>query len=535
MIKKITLIALAILCQCIFVVAQTSYDARIGNKEILTPKPDLSPQINGPQIYGVRPGRKFVFRIPCQGERPIEFKVKNLPKGLILDKENGVISGISPKKKGDYKMTFKAENKHGKKSRDYKLVVGEKIALTPPTGWNTWGGHMLFVTDSLMRHVADVFVEDGFADVGYQYIGIDDCWMRISKEKYKSQSENRRQNHAGFDYNETVVGGERDKDGNIVPIDAFPDMKAMTDYIHAYGLKAGLYSTPGLYTCQDFAGSFEHQKQDADQYAKWGFDLLKYDMCSGHKDLKKIRETNPGYTQAEFWKPMVDYLYDQDLDIFLNLCQYGFEDVWEWAPGLGIPSWRSGGDLNHHIDDYFKQALRLATELREYSKPGQWNDPDFMYIHKIRDYKAKGDPSFEIHLSTNQRYQYVTLWSIINCPFFFSCDMWEIDEFTTKILTNADVVNINQDELAHVAEVLRNENNEVIMVKNLADGTKALGIFNTNEKEAAVINVTWDEFGKCCEQTVYDVWRQKDLGVQKDGMSVTLSPNGVAYFIIGQD
>ncbi len=530
--KHLMLILLVLMSQFATVLGQNPYDARIAEREILTPEPAEAPSINGPKIYGVRPGMKFIYRIPCQGERPIRFKVKRLPSGLKLDAEKGIITGRAPEKKGNYLMTLKAKNTHGKDSRPYKLVVGDKIALTPPVGWNTWGGHMLFVSDELMRKAADIFVERGLADVGFQYVSIDDCWMRISREKYESQSENRRKNHAGFTYDEGVIGGERDANGNIVPNDAFPDMKAMTDYIHAYGLKAGLYSTPGLTTCQDFAGSIDHEKQDAEQYAKWGFDLLKYDLCSGGRTLKALREKDPGYKQAEYWKPMADYLQMQDRDILYNLCQYGREEPWEWAAGLGIQTWRTGGDLNHHVENYFQQALRLATELREYSKPGQWNDPDFLYIHKIRDFNNKGGPSVEVPLNTNQRYQYVTLWSIISAPFFFSCDMHEIDDFTIGLLSNADIININQDELGHVAEVIRNEDMAVVMVKKLADGSSVLAVFNNDDQNEAIIQVDWSEFGKCCEQMVYDVWRQKDLGMMKDGLPVRVSPNGVGLFKI---
>lgn len=160
------------------------YDARTDNMEILTPLPGKAPRINGPRFYGVRPGKKFIYRIPCQGERPIKFKIDNLPNGLSLDKDNGIISGIVPENKGEYQMNFIAENKHGKVSRQFRLVVGDKIALTPPTGWNTWGGHMLIVSDETIRKAADVFVKDGLADVGFQYISIDDCWMKISESNY---------------------------------------------------------------------------------------------------------------------------------------------------------------------------------------------------------------------------------------------------------------------------------------------------------------------------------------------------------------
>ena len=198
-----------------------TYDARIGNKEILTPAPCPGPRINGPKVCGVRPGRKFVYRIPCQGKRPVHFQVENLPAGLKLDAKKGIITGVTPSEKGDYPMDFTAQNKHGKESRSFKLIVGDKLGLTPPTGWNSWGGHMVDVSDTVMRKAADIFVEKGLADVGFQYVGIDDCWMRTSPEMHANRSKQTIKKHASFDY-KGVIGDVRDADGNIIPNAKFP-------------------------------------------------------------------------------------------------------------------------------------------------------------------------------------------------------------------------------------------------------------------------------------------------------------------------
>lgn len=513
--------------------AYTTYDSRIGQKQILTPAPAKSPRINGPKIYGVRPSRKFLYRIPCQGQRPIQFDAAGLPKGLKLDKQTGIITGTAPKDKGNYEMSFKAVNPFGAASQKFTLVVGEKIALTPPAGWNSWGGQMIAVSDKVIRKTADIFVDKGFADVGFQYIGIDDCWMRLTREMYDKRPEYVRKKHRTYDYNKyKTIGPIRDGSGNIIPNGKFPDMKAMCDYVHSKGLKTGIYSTPGPQTCQRWAGSYGHERADADQYAAWGFDLLKYDLCSGGTVKRNMMATIEGFTISDFWKPMSTYLRAQDRDILFNLCQYGVKQPWTWAPSIKIQSWRTGGDLNHHVENYFKNALRIATELRQYSKPGQWNDPDFMYIHRIKDVSDMGRPSKEIPLNTNQRYQYVTLWSIICAPFFFSCDIENIDDFTVSLLTNADVVNINQDKLGHVAQVIRDKDNETVMVKKLADKSVILAVFNRDPKTEKTIEVAWDELKQdlCCDQQLFDVWRQKEIGIYKNGISVKLSPDGVALF-----
>lgn len=516
---------------CAPLAAAETYDARIGEKEILTPAPPAAPRINGPMIYGARPNKEFLYRIPCQGERPIRFDVQGLPDGLRLDAAKGILSGTSPSEKGTYAMTVTAHNARGAVHRRFAIVVGDKLALTPPVGWNSWGGHMLTVSDRVMRKAADVLVEKGLADVGFQYVSIDDCWMRMSPGSYAARRPGKIQQHAGFDF-DGMIGEPRDAQGNILPNRNFPDMKAMTDFIHAYGLKVGLYSSPGPYTCQNFAGSFGHERQDAEQYARWGFDLLKYDQCSGGAVLNKLKQERPGFKTPDFWKPMVDAIRAQDRDILFNLCQYGRDEPWTWAPSLGIQTWRTGGDLNHHVENYFEQALRLATELREYSKPGQWNDPDYLYIHKIRDHKRMVAPTVEIPLNTNQRYQYVTLWAMISAPFFFSCDIDAIDEFTVRLLANADVVGVNQDRLGHVARVVRQSDGEVVMVKNMADGARAVAVFNPDPVKEARITLGPDLLGDSAARTVYDAWRQRAAGDLEGGGTVRLSPNGVALLIV---
>lgn len=519
---------------CSPVAIAETYDARTAEKQILTPVPPATPRINGPVVYGARPGNPFLYRIPTQGERPIRFEVQGLPQGLKLDAEKGIITGVTPAKRGDHSMTFTAKNTHGETSRPFKIVVGDKLALTPPTGWNSWGGQMINVSDSIMRKAADMMVDRGLADVGFQYVGIDDCWMRLNQEMFDKRKKWTVKKHSAYDHQATqTIGPIRDEMGNILPNGKFPDMKAMTSYIHSHGLKAGIYSSPGIQTCQEWAGSYGHESADADQYAKWGFDLLKYDQCSGGAFLKRLKSKVPGFKTKDFWSPMANYLRSQNRDILFNLCQYGQDAPWTWAPELGIETWRTGDDLNHNVSNYFRNALRIATELRSYNKPGQWNDPDFLYIHRIKDVAKMGEPSVEIKLDTNQRYQYATLWSIVCAPFFFSCDIEHIDDFTVRLLGNADVLNINQDELGHTAEVIRNDDKkETVMLKKLADGSKVLAVFNRDAQNEATIAVNWQEIGGVGEGKVFDVWRQKSIGEHKGGISVLISPNGVGLFLI---
>ncbi len=545
--KKIILITLLIIsCLQFPINASNIYDARIGEKEILTPPPAAAPQINGPELYGVRPGKKFIYRIPCQGNRPLKFQAIGLPESMTLDTDNGIITGTAPTQKGEYPVIFKAANNSGTTERNFRIVVGDKIALTPPTGYNSWGGHMLHVSDKIMRKVADTFINKGLADVGFQYICIDDGWTSMDPDvyltdlellakyatshfdsekalKYVKNSLKKLDDTYDFD---SHVGPTRDESGRIISNKAFPDMKALADYIHSYGLKAGLYSGPGQVTCQCREASFGHEELDAKTWAQWGYDMLKYDLC-GAKFL--LDEWLKEHTYQELWALMAKYLQEQDRDILYNLCQYGQENPWQWAPALDIQTWRISGDLNLRLREYFfSEGVRIATQLREYNQSGQWNDPDYMYIHKIRDGKHKMKPSHEIPLTTNQRYQYVTMWSIVCAPFFFSCDINEIDDFTLGLLCNAEIVNTNQDELVHVAEVVRDNDKEIIMVKKLADGSKVLALFNRQDDSENDINLTWQEANISGQTKVRDIWRQKEIGTYPEGITVKLSPGGCA-------
>jgi len=223
--------------QAAFVVAgQTpeALDASVikEKKVILTPRPGPEPRINGPKVYGCRPGRPFIYRIPCTGKRPISFSAENLPQTLKLDTATGIITGTAPEQRGEYLVTLKAINSRGSMQKPFKIVVGDTLALTPPMGWNSWYIHYSRVTDGHMRRAADAMIESGMADFGYQYVNIDDCWMVKPNDE------------------DPMRAGEiRDADGAINSNAYFPDMKGLANYIHAQGLKAGLYTSPGPQTC----------------------------------------------------------------------------------------------------------------------------------------------------------------------------------------------------------------------------------------------------------------------------------------------
>ena len=468
-----------------------------------TPKPGLQPRINGPLVYGCRPGHPFLYRIPCQGERPLSFSVKNLPDGLNLDTRFGIISGITPPK-GEYKLEIEASNLKGKNSRKFTISSGDKLALTPPMGYNHWYAHYDRITDKMMREAADVMISSGMADVGYQYVNINDCWMNAPKNNDPMR-----------------VGPLRDEKGNIIPNKHFPDMKGLTDYIHAKGLKAGIYTSPGTLTCGGFTGAWQHEAQDASQFADWGFDFLKYDWCSYGKIAGKDKSVE-AYQKP--YQQMGTILKSLDRDMVFNLCQYGIGDVWKWGGEVGGHCWRTSGDLGFELDRIFDVAIK-NSEHSPYSKPGEWNDPDYIQIGWIGNANGMGKPELT-KMPPAMQYAYMSLWSLMAAPLIYSGDMANLDELTLNVLCNPEVIDVNQDSLGECGRVISQDKNIFLMVKNLADGSKAVGIFNRS-KVAGEVTADWTALQISEKQAVRDLWHQKDLGVFDLKFSTKVPAQGV--------
>ena len=471
------------------------------NAVILTPKPGPAPRINGPKVYGGRPGNPFLYRVPTQGERPLNFSASGLPPGLELDCDTGIITGTVPPR-GEYAVTLTARNGHGADQRPFKIVAGDTLALTPPMGWNHWYAHESHVSDTLVREAADLMVSSGMADVGYQYVSIDDCWANgeLSYQMMGKLKHNAPRH----------VGPLRDAQGTMLANRYFPDMKALADYIHGKGLKAGIYSSPGHLTCAGFAGSLGHEAQDAKLFADWGFDFLKYDWCSYHDIADK--DPNP-WNLALLKRPyelMGGLLNQQKRDIVFNLCQYGMGNVWEWGAEVGGHCWRTAGDLGLELDRLFEVALANA-ERRAWSRPGAWNDPDYIQIGYKGRTDAAGKP-LPFPITPNEQYSFMSLWCLMAAPLFYSGNLGALDEFTLNVLCNPEVIEVDQDPLGQCARVVTLSEETFAMVKDLEDGGKAVGLFNRGRTAAADVAIQWSEAGVSGAQRVRDLWRQQDLG-----------------------
>jgi|WetSurMetagenome_2_1015567.scaffolds.fasta_scaffold106171_2 alpha-galactosidase len=459
---------------------------------ILTPKPPASPRINGPRVYGVRPGHSFLYRIPATGMRPMQFFATGLPNSLTLDRATGIISGRSPEARGEYPVTLRAANRAGVASRPLRIVVGDSLALTPPMGWNDWYTHYDHVTDTLVRQAADAMVASGMADFGYQFVNIDDCWMTKPGAKEPE-----------------LAGPARDDQGGILPNGRFPDMKALTDYIHAKGLKAGIYTSPGPQTCADFTGSYQHEAQDAAQFARWGFDFLKYDWCSyeGVAGGKSVADRRRPY------ELMGSLLAKADRDITFNLCQYGMSDVWTWGGDVGGNCWRTTGDLGlekaSRLPGFYSIAFKNA-EHAAHAGPGRWNDPDYILIGMVGNAFSTDEPPTPTRLTPDEQYSYMSLWALMAAPLFFSGHMNHLDAFTLNVLCNAEVIDIDQDPLGRQARVIRKTTDEFVLARPLEDGSLAVGLFNLADAPRRIA-VSWRDLEVSGRYRVRDVWRQRDL------------------------
>lgn len=468
---------------------------------ILTPKPGPGIRINGARIFGVRPMSPFLFTIPVTGERPVKFEVINLPAGLVCDENTGQITGVIDKP-GDYSTTLRATNRLGTKERPFKIVCGDQLALTPHMGWNSWYVWYCSPTDQIIRDAADAMVSSGMIDHGYMYVNIDDCWsVNISDTTQLA----------------------RDNNGRINSNRRFPDMKALTDYIHSKGLKAGIYTSPGPYTCCSNVSAYGYEEQDVARYVEWGFDFLKYDWCSYY--LVDKRDTLPTYKKPYILINKILKKYNRD--IVLNLCQYGLGQVAKWGKEVGGHSWRTAGDLGDTFKGKssgpFKDVFDVYSRdsLHLYGGPGGWNDPDYLLLGSRGNSNAQTVP-----LTPNEQYTHMSLWCIVAAPLIFSGDISKLDEFTLGLLTNDEVLEVDQDPLGKPGYRVSKTADQEVWIKPMEDGSIAVGLFNRGEKETEV-TALWADLGISGKQKVRDLWRQKDLGNYKGKFSADVARHGV--------
>lgn len=368
--------------------------------------------------------------------------------------------------------------------------VFNSLAQTPPMGWNSWNKFGCNVSEKLMKEMADAMVSSGMKDAGYEYIVIDDCWQ---------------------------VG--RDSLGNIIPDpERFPNgIKHLADYIHDKGLKLGIYSCAGSYTCQGRPGSRGYQFQDARQYAAWGVDYLKYDWCS-----------NEGQNARAAYQTMSDALKLSGRPIVFSICEWGENQPWKWGKGIGH-MWRVTPDIRDCYQCKFDwggvgvlDIVDIMADLYPYAGPGHWNDAEML----------------EVGNGGMTRDEYIThfsMWCMLATPLMAGNDLRKMDAETIEILTNKEAIAVNQDSMGQQARRFMDMGEKEIWAKPLANGELAVCFLNRTE---SVWHLDYD----WRKQTIYfadqvnmhkkeyvvrDLWKHQDIGTTKKNTVCDIPPHGV--------
>jgi len=355
------------------------------------------------------------------------------------------------------------------------------LARKPPMGWNSWYANLMQVTDAMIRAQADAMVQNGMKALGYEYVNIDDGWQ-----------------------------GQRDSQGVIHGSKDFPDMKALANYIHSKGLKFGVYSSPGPQTCGKREGSYGHEELDAQTYAAWGVDFLKYDWCSASQVYK------PAEMQGAY-KKMGDALKRTGRPILYSLCQYGLQRVWTWAASVGGNMWRTTGDLDYNYDRVSLVGFQ-QDGLESFSGPGHWNDPDMLLVG-LKE------------INENENRTQMSLWCLLAAPLLASADLNTASPATLAVMTNPEVIAVDQDAAGIQGHRVSAEGPLEVWVKPLADGSKAVGLFNRGEGPNP-ITVNFKDVGVKETAAVRDLWAAKDLGTFNKSYKAEVPRHGVVMIKI---
>jgi alpha-galactosidase len=363
------------------------------------------------------------------------------------------------------------------------------LALTPPMGWNSWNKFGCNVSEDMIKQMADALVKSGMKDAGYQFVVIDDCWQ---------------------------VG--RDQDGNIVPDEKrFPSgIKSLADYVHSLGLKFGIYSDAGSKTCAGRPGGLGHEYQDALHYAAWGVDYLKYDWCSSTTQDAKSSYANIRHA-----------LDASGRSIVLSICEWGTARPWLWGQEVGGNLWRSTGDIQDRWAGHNKwpdgsccsngmlSIIDQEDGLESYAGPGHWNDPDMLEV-------GNGG------MTATEYRSHFSLWSMLAAPLIAGNDLRTMTGETHEILTNQEVIAIDQDPLGRQGRRVSRHGDAEVWARPLADGSRAVILFNRGEAEDEV-SVSWQDLGYPAHlpAKVRDLWQHKDLGTFTGKFSAAVASHGV--------
>jgi alpha-galactosidase len=377
------------------------------------------------------------------------------------------------------------------KAKTKAATAAPVLAATPPMGWNSWNFFAGKVTDQDIRNAADQIVSTGMKDAGYIYINIDDTWE-----------------------------AERDASGVLHTNSKFPDMKALADYVHSKGLKLGIYSGPGLKTCAGFTASLDHEAQDAQLYASWGIDYLKYDLCSFRRDEMAAKAPNDKAAQMRMmvaaYEKMGKALKDAGRPIVYSLCQYGWDAPWEWAPALGGNLWRTTGDVQANWGSIYN-IINQQAGLAKYAGPGHWNDPDMLEVGNGR-------------LTLAENRSHFSLWAMLAAPLLAGNDLPNMKPEIKAILTNSDVIAIDQDKLGHQASHVYSDGEVDVWSRTLSGGAMAIAVLNAGSDRVAThpFHLSLAKLGLHGPQKGKDLWTGKDVTLT-DSMPIELDSHDTLF------
>ncbi len=349
----------------------------------------------------------------------------------------------------------------------------------PPMGWNSWNYFAGRVNDADIRAAADELVSTGMKDAGYVYVNIDDTWE-----------------------------GERDVHGELHPNAKFPNMKALADYVHSKGLKIGIYSSPGPTTCGGYAGSLGHEDQDARMYAAWGIDYLKYDLCGYIGEVMEKQAPDDKAAQMRLmmaaYAKMGQALRSTGRPITYSLCQYGWDAVWEWGPSVGANLWRTTGDVTPTWDRIYA-IVSQQEGLEKYAGPGHWNDPDMLEVGNGK-------------LSLAENRTHFSMWAMLAAPLLAGNDLTAMKPEIKAILTNRDVIAIDQDRLARQGARIYSDGEVEVWTRHLSGGALAIAVVNVGSDRYAPhpFQLSLTKLGLAGPQTGKNLWT---------GKTVTLTDN----------
>ncbi|MGB6727228.1 MAG: glycoside hydrolase family 27 protein [Terracidiphilus sp.] len=396
-------------------------------------------------------------------------------------------------------ITFTAAAQAPKAVPTHKTTQADassQVALTPPMGWNSWNYFAGKVTDQDIRNAADAMVETGMKDAGYEYINIDDTWE-----------------------------GERDADGVLHTNSKFPDMKALADYVHSKGLKLGIYSGPGPKTCAGFAGSLGHEQQDADLYASWGIDYLKYDLCSYIPEVMYKQAPDDPAARMKLmigaYQKMHQALKATGRPIVYSLCQYGWDAVWEWGPSVGANLWRATGDIQANWESIYS-ILNEQQGLANYAAPGHWNDPDMLEVGNGR-------------LSLAENRSHFSMWAMLAAPLLAGNDLHNMKPEISAILTNRDVIAIDQDKLGREATHVYSDGEVDVWARHLSGGAMAVAVLNAGSDRYSThpFHLSLAKLGLHGAQKGKDLWTGKDIEFT-DNMPLEIKGHDILLVRIAQ-